>query len=475
MTNLFAAFFYPAFLGFLAMSVMLRRVIFPNRALFFLAASFPVGAGLCSLILFVSHIFFAPGAGSLSISLSLMAAVFLLGYRITRPSPDSVPAHPKIPRMDLRDKDTLFRLIPSLLSFLLFAITFVTVLEYYSLMAPTEIFGGGDVRYFWSLKAKFFFRDPTVWRDMFSSKLFWSHTDYPLLMPAIRAWGWNWLGYESLLWPPVVSIGFYISCVLILIWYLSSYVSWTTGWIGGTFFLVLTPYLVWTVWQYADTPLTFFITACGLALMTALRSDQKKVFMVSGLLGGLAAWTKNEGLFFIAWTCVLLAGICTVRYRRKAKGSFDPLFQFLIGALLPLLAISVIKFLFGAHGDFFVPGRTLRDYQGLIFAGWGKTLAILNAFYAFMTPFKEWRGLWGFFVAAAIVLGISRKKRGSDFTWVLFVLVLLTNLGYLFIFHITTHDLKWHLQFSLDRLIIHSGGLAVAFIFEILTFTRKKA
>jgi hypothetical protein len=473
MMNLFTAFFYSAFFGFLALSVMLRRITLQNRGLFFLASSFPVGAGLCSLVLFISHLVWAPGAKFLSLALSVAAMTLLLGYRITRPAPE--PASSGNLHLPWKDKSMLGGMIPPFLSFLLFAVTFVTVLEYYSLAAPMELYGGGDVRYFWALKAKFFFRAPEEWLNMFSPKLFWSHTDYPLLMPAIRAWGWNWLGYESLLWPPVVSIGFYVSCVFLLIWYLSSYVSWTSGWMGGTFFLILTPYLYWTIWQYADTPLTFFITACGLTLVAALRSEQKKLFVLSGLFGGLSAWTKNEGLFFILWVYMILGGICLMRRRKKTAGSFAPLLHFTGGALLPLAAVGILKGFLGTHGDYLGSGRGLQEYREMIFAGWEKTLTILKAFYAFMAPFKEWRGLWGFFVAATLAGGILWKKHRNDFTWILFLLVLLTNLGYLFIFHITPHDLAWHLKFSLDRLIIHSGGLAVAFIFEILTFTRKKA
>jgi hypothetical protein len=474
MISLFTAFFYPAFLGFLALSVMLRGTSFRNRVLFLWGSSFPVGAGLCSLILFASHLIFAPGAKLISLSLSLMAIVFLLGYYISGPKQNLPREHIKLRQIGPFNQRTLLGKLPSFLSFLLFVATFLVVLQYYSLAAPMDIFGGGDIRYFWSLKAKFFFRDPTAWQGMFSPKLFWTHTDYPLLVPGILAWGWNWLGHESLFWLPFISLGFYVSCVLILVWYLSSYVSWTTGWIGGTFFLVLKPYLYWATFQYVDVPLTFFITACGLTFMAALRSDQKRVFIVSGLLGGLAAWTKNEGLSCVVFIYVLLGGICASRYYKKTKRAFMPLLEFSLGALLPLLAVGVIKFFFDTHGDYFVSGRTLRDYQGLIFSGWDKTFTILKAFYTLMTPFEEWKGLWFMFIAAAIASGARKKEKRGGFIWILFWIVALMNLGYLFIFHITPHNLAWHIKFSLNRLLLHSGGLALAFSFESLTFTRKK-
>jgi len=472
--NIFTAFFYPTFLGFLTLSVMLRQVPFRNRILFLLGASFPTGAGLCSLILFVSYLLRPSEAKFISLASGLLIVTFLLGYWIRYHRENPAQHHAWARKINLKDKHLLLEMLPSILGFLLFTITLVTVLRFYSLSAPMDIFGGGDVRYFWTLKAKFFFRSPEEWQGMFSPKLFWTHTDYPLLFPGILAWGWNWLGYESLLWPPLVSLGFYLSCVLILVWYLSSYVSWTTGWIGGTFFLVLMSYLYWTIYQYADIPLTFFITACVLTLMAALRSDQRKIFIVSGLLGGLAAWTKNEGLLFAMWVCALLGGICIVRYYKKIRTPFAPFLGFLLGALLPLLAAGIIKFFLGTHGDYFGSGRTLQNYQELLFSGWDKTFTILKAFYVLMTPFEEWKGLWGFFIVSAIILGMRKKENRGNFVWVLFWAVILINLGYLFIFHITPHDLAWHIQFSLNRLILHSGGLALAFSFESLTFIRKK-
>ncbi len=472
--SLFTAFFYPTLLGFLTLSIILRQVPLPNRTLFFWGTSFPAGAGLCSLILFASYLILPSQAKFVSLALSLIAAVCLLGYWLRHPQKDIAQPHTRIWQFDLKDKGMLLRILPSFLSFLLFAMTLVTVLQFYSLSVPMDIFGGGDTRYFWTLKAKFFFRSPEEWQGMFSPKLFWAHTDYPLLFPGILAWGWSWLGHESLLWSPLVSLGFYVSCTMLLVWYLSAYVSWTTGWIGGTFFLVLMPYLRWSIYQYADVPLTFFITACGLTLMAALRSDQKKIFIISGLLGGFAAWTKNEGLLFIVWVYVVLGAACGLRYHGGSGKPFAPLLGFSLGVLLPFFAFSFIKFFLVPHGNYLGPGPAFQNHQGFFLSGLEKTFTILKAFYVLMVPFKEWKGLWGFFIAAVIVLGIRKEKAPNDFAWVLFWVIVLINFGYILIFHITPHNLAWHITTSLNRLLLHSGGLALAFSFERLTFARKK-
>ncbi len=474
MVNLLTAFFFLFFLGFFTLSAMLRQASLPHRILFFLGASFPVGAGFCSLTLFASHLLLPSEAKLISTVLSLLAILFLVGYWIRHPQKETFQLNSKLGRMNLWNKHVFLEMLPSLLSFLLFAITLVTVLQYYSLAAPRDIFGGADARYFWTLKAKFLFRSPSEWQGMFSPKLFWSHTDYPLLFPGTFAWGWNWLGHESPFWPPLVSLGFYVSCSLILVWYLSSYVSWTTGWIGGTFFLVLMPYLSWSIYQYADVPLTFFITACSLTLVAALRSGQKNTFIISGLLAGFAAWTKNEGLLFTAWVYILLGGICASRYHEKSREPFAPLRGFSLGALLPLLAFGVIKLFLAPHENYLGTGPLLPTSQGLLISGWDKTLTILGAFYVWMISFEEWKGLWVIFIIAAIFFGLNKKKTPLYFAWILFAIVVLMNLSYVFIFHITPHNLVWHITTSLNRLLLHSGALALAFSFENLTFTCKK-
>jgi len=160
------AFFYPCFMGYLLLSAMLHRIALRHKPLLYVATAFPVGAGLCSLILYFSYLIFAPNAKLISTTFSVIATVCLLVYRITRPAPRLSFAEPAIPKMSWRDKGALRDLILPILSFLLFAVTFATVLYYYSLAAPLEIHGGGDVRYFWSLKAKFFFRAPEAWKNM---------------------------------------------------------------------------------------------------------------------------------------------------------------------------------------------------------------------------------------------------------------------------------------------------------------------
>jgi len=471
MMNLLTALIYPVLLGFLVLSVMLRGISIRYRFLFYLGASFPTGAGLCSLILFTAYVVLPAGAKQISLIAGFFIGAVLLGYRFFHLQKDLRRSGFFWPSALNIEKSLFLQALPSGLALLLFAYTLVTVIQFYTLSAPMDVFvyGGGDARFIWALKAKFLFRAPETWLNMFSSKIFWSNTDYPLLLSGMLAWGWNWLGRESPLWAPLVYLGFYLSCSWILVWYLSLRISPASGWIGGTLFLVLMPYLQNSVRQFADVPVTFFITACGLTLAAALRSNQGKLFAVSGLLGGLAAWTKNDGVLFVGWIYVLVGAICVLRCLGRSKDPFASLRWFTLGAFLPLLAAGALKFFPETHGVYLGSGvlqKYLRNDPSPLITGWPRIFTIFKAFYLEMSRPDKWKGLWGFFILAVIAIGIRKEKPRGDYPWILFGIVILVNAGYVAIFYITRYNLIWHLRSTLDRLVLHSGLLALAFCFE---------
>ena len=275
------------------------------KILFLSAVSFPIGYGACSLLLFFAYLVAPPVATWATLVAGLGIMIFsvkklLSSFRPTRLSfwaksigPFSLPKFNLLPTVFL------------ITGFLLFVFILIRTLDFYSLTISLNVFGGWDAYYFWALKAKFMFRAPAEWQNLFSPDLFWTHPDYPLLLPGSLAWGWLWLGKEAFLWPPFLAIGFYLSCAFLLIWYLTSTMSAFTGYLGGSFFLILGPCFFWAVHFYADIPLSFFIAGATLTAVIALREKEEKLWRVSGLLSGLATWTKNEGILFIlSFSCL---------------------------------------------------------------------------------------------------------------------------------------------------------------------------
>lgn len=472
--SVFTALFYVIFLGAIFLKVVLQEIPIKNRFLFYCAMAFPTGAGCCSLILFFSYLLAPSQARFLSPLLGVIFITLSLGYLCLKPSlgpsknlAETIHDFLTSRQLTLRDKSEFWAILLSCASFILFVFSLFAVTQFFFLAVSTNILGGWDSRFFWFLKAKFFFRSPAEWQNMFSAKIFWSHPDYPLLFPGILAWGWNWVGQELILWSPIVSFCFYVSCVFLLVWYVQTTVSSFAGWLAGTFLMTLQPYLFWALHQYADVPVCFFMTASGLSLAVALRSGHNRLFFLPGLMAGFAAWTKNEGLSFLAEISFLL-GIYTLLRRYPIRDSAKSLVWFLSGILIPFIAVVVLKTSLGTTVDYWDPQRSILDYKQLFFGENSRTAFILQSFFVYMTSLETWRGTWILFLTGAFVLAATSSLGQCKSRWVVFSAVLLINAGYFTILHLSTYEIAFQIQTALDRLILHSGILAVAFCFESL-------
>ncbi len=473
----------PAALGYSVLALLLRNTPLRGKNLFLMAASIPTGFGICSLILFFSIWIIPSKAMPISLTSGIGLTLFLGGFLLWKNSTEISRAKTPTPspgvelfRQKLFDavpknKRTVLKSVFLAISCLIFLITLWNVIHFFLLSVSANITGGWDARYMWSLKAKFLFRSPEAWQGMFSPVISWSHGDYPLLWPGTLAWGWNWLGHESFLWPPWASLCFYISSVLILVWYLRTQVSPLAGWWGGTFFLLLIPPLFWSISLYTDLPLAFFMTASTLMLLVALRAGQAKLFMVSGLMAGLAAWTKNEGMQFLAVLSVLLGGLTFLKRQRTSSQTRLGLLSFLGGICLPLITVMILKIFFGKSGEYLGSGRSIGEICRTIFSQRSDISLILRSFAIHGRNFASWKGLWCFFSFAGIVWFFKKNRNG--FSGIIPVLILLLNSGYALAFLISPANLSWHLATAFQRLLVHTAPLALVFSFEMLTFRTR--
>lgn len=477
----FIPFLIPMLLGYFALTALLRSAPIRYKNLFLSAASLPTGFGICSVILFFSLWTMPSQAKLISISASI-AATLILGSFLFWGNLKAghctffslISSFKTLPRKFLlaipKSKAAVLKLALLAAGILVFFAALWAMIQFFTLSVSTNITGGWDARYMWSLKAKLMFRSPEAWQTMFHPTLSWSHSDYPLLWPGTLAWGWNCLGVESLLWPPWVSLSFYISTALILVWYLADQISPTSGYLGGTFFFTLMPPLFWSIQQYADIPVTFFMTTSGLTLITALRSGQNRLFLISGLMAGFAAWTKNEGLFFVFWTGILLAGLKTFK-KRIPFLTPSSLKAFLTGLSLPLFWILAFKFFLGKTSDYFGAERSAYFYLTTVRERIGNAGVILQAFWDQMSHFTTWKGLWLFFFLSCFISFFKKTKNSGE--GILLAIIFLINFDYFAAFLTSPYNLQWHFQTALQRLLTHTAPLALAFSFEILTFRKN--
>lgn len=453
----------------------------PRRTLFFAAFSLPAGLTCLSILIFWSYVLAGAQAKlTVFVFVLFMTALLLIGavrsgltfsfpagnlpWTGLRQFLDGIPSWKSAEWLTFSGKAAPFVLWGLALAAALYRFT-----HYLLFFLSRSPHGSWDAKFFWSLKAKFLFRAPEVWKDMFSPVLAWAHPDYPLFLPASTAWGWLWTGKEILIWPNVVAYVFAFAVLLLLIWHLGSEGPLWNGFAAAAFLSMTQIYRLWSFSLMADIPLCFFIAAACSFLLLGLRRNSCGLLFLAGFFAGSAAWCKNEGLFFIVWISFVFAGILLTDARWERDRKIKALLRFFAGLALPLSCVLYLKIFLVPPSEFASNAKGLGHLMTLLFGDLAKTRFILLSFLNFMITPPHWNGFWYFF-PLALVYGLAFKRASwrSRHGWTLAALTVLMQAGYVVIYHVTPHDIAWHLQTSLARLLLHTAMPALIFIFETL-------
>lgn len=465
--SIFLALLIQFIFGTLVLSIAFANQEFRGKRSLMFVFAFPAGFGITSLLMFLSYLLVNQNGYSLCLSLMGLICLFLL---IIHP-PDITACRAGIKHIRCKTGETTNCLlhakilqIVQLGAALLLIYALLNFWQFFWTEALKNPYGGWDGRYFWNLKARFYFRDPGEWKQMFSPLLdAWSHPDYPLMLPGIVAWGWLFRGYEQLTWPLTVGLIYTLSLFALVFWYLYKNTNFLCAAVATAFMTSVYMFYYWSTTHYADIPLALYLTASAVFLITALRHQITNLFFLSGLCAGLSVWTKDEGYFFVIFiSCVLLLTLLkdksTTHYKRER------FLLFCYGCLIPVLCSLLIKtFLTETGGQYAGSGRGLADFMHGLFGDFEKTRFIALAFGVFLVNFQQWNGLWILFGLAVLFAG---RKGFSNYRWVSFSLVLMMLGGYFVILHITPHDLRFQISSALMRIMSHAAPLALIFTFE---------
>lgn len=200
--------------------------------------------------------------------------------------------------------------------------------------------GGYDAWAVWNLRARAIFRAGDAWHDGFSSLLL-SHPDYPLLLPLSVVRAWMYGGTETTAVPAVLAWLFTAAIVGVVTSAVAALSGRAQGYLAGLVLLGYTFFIVHASTQTAELPLMFFYVAA--LVLFAFHNDAADgkgsgALVLAGLAAGFAAWTKNEGLLFLAAAGV--AHFAVVAYARGSKVYLGQALSLATG-LLPALAVVV--------------------------------------------------------------------------------------------------------------------------------------
>jgi len=325
--------------------------------------------------------------------------------------------------------------------------------------------GKWDAWLIWNTHARFIFRSGDAWKSMFTSGLDWTHLDYPLMLPLSVVRAWQYAGQESLYASMAVSLVFVCAVAGLLSASLSLLRSTSQGLLGGLALMGGPFFLMLGAYQAADIPLAFFILATVVVFTVHDRFPEKsgQTLILAGLSAGLAAWTKNEGLLFLA-VVLAVRSVVAVRFRGWTAAGKEFLW-FMAGALPVLAVLLVFKGGLSPPNDIF-SGQTVQDMAGrmadpqryyeilkaYLLTGMTFTQGVMNI----QSGFRFNPGTVGLLLLIVYLMFMGVDVKVYDRLSVINASLILFFMagGFFLVYLLTPHNLYWHLTTSLNRLLM---------------------
>jgi hypothetical protein len=335
--------------------------------------------------------------------------------------------------------------------------------------------GGWDAWMNWNLRARLLFRGGPEWRAAFSPLLEWSHPDYPLLAQGSVVRAWVYGGGETLAGPSMIAFLFTFATLGLVTTAVAVFRGRTQAMLAGLV-LLGTPFFIFHgTSQYGDVPVGYyFLATLVLAALHDRHGERTDAFaMLAGLTAGLAAWTKNEGIMFLA--AVVVARLATAvrpmdprRLGREARA-------FAIGLLPMLVIIGYFKLrlappndLMSAFGSGEILGR-LADPR--------RYLLVARAFATGILGFGANGLVSGVWLLVAYGLCVWVRPQAANTRWLRMTgaVMGLMLLGHAAVFVATAEDVARLLDSSLERLLLQLWPATVFASFMLLATPSEAA
>ncbi len=401
----------------------------PLNGLRFFAAP-ALGFGTAASLMFLELLF----VGSLCwISQAIILCLLCLQFWRRRSSlPISRAAHSSFSAMEVA---------LLMLSFFLFAILFF----------KARYGTGLDVWAIWKLKARFIYSGH--WRSIFEPVVAYSHPAYPLLYPLVLSWAWMIGGGESVAATFIFFAMINIACAGLLI-AAAKKLDLKPAWLPALFLISAPHWAGLCSSQYADAIVAYFSLAGVVFLYFAVKDSLPSAALTAGAVLGMGTFVKSEGcLMFVAAGLGLSAALIL---RRRDPGCGRILRAFAVGASV-FLAISLLFRMTARGSDEMISYSHLTGW----FAcpdKWQRIAMIARAWWAEVFIDNHWSYNWGILF---LIYLASIKKLARPENLLVTVFLWAAHLGYAGIYCMTKLDLNYHLNTSLDRLVVHLFPVAV--------------
>ncbi len=293
-------------------------------------------------------------------------------------------------------------------------------------MIFSKRWGEWDAWAIWTLHAKFLYY-PDMWTNMFAKEMNWSHTDYPLLLPAVTAMFWRSLHGIYAFVPATIALANFFMILFILFSGVRQY--FLTGVIVSLLLMADFNFMDICASQYADS----HVALMYLLVILLLTERPKGYIILAGILCSIALSIKNEGYIFFMVVFLYI----TISHRH----CFTKTSWFLLSALPLFLTAFYFKITYAPDNDILS----------------GQSISTLDKF---LSPYRYFHiirfgleTLIAKYYSLFILLLLCYKyilKIPKEYKIILFTLV-----AYLLIYLVTPRDLIWHMGTSMKRLFHH--------------------
>jgi hypothetical protein len=298
----------------------------------------------------------------------------------------------------------------------------------------------------WLFKAKAFYLDGGIAPYLERAGEFVGQPGYPLLTPLYAAFLYSLAGGVADDGAKLTSPVFFVA-MLGAFHFLTRRAAGSLTAAAATTMLALTPLMQSVAFDlpgYADTALTaYFVCAGGFAYL-AMRGEGQADVAAAALAATAAAWTKNEGQFFLLGLAAALAVWMLLRSRPALEWA-----ALLAPPLLLLGSWSLVRSGQDVEAAGFAVGL---DFQPALFST--ALRAMLQKAFSFSSF-----GLAFLLLPAGVVAGLSLGA--PRFFWLIPGLAMWQFLGALLAYATGRNEIQWWLGTSADRLLSQIAPLCL--------------
>lgn len=305
-------------------------------------------------------------------------------------------------------------------------------------------FGSWDGFRIWGIKAKFLYEMSPMWKRVFELPHFMVHNDYPFFVPANFARLWHYSGGFNFEAANIFGLIFTFSTVFLIFFALKKFKNKTLAALYASILSLSPLFLANGATQAADIPISFFFLCAAVCLVLYFEKKNVSFIILSVFFAGLSAWTKNEGMMFLLVECAVLSGYFI--YKKEFKN-----FAILLSSFLPFAAfLGYFKHIAHTPNDVIMGITVLKTYNH--FFDISKYLLIIKTFFYML--FTRFNILFLMLIPAGAGLVIKKELRTP--VVLLSAIFALLCVGYFLIYLLSPHDLSWHLENSLDRIMLQT-------------------